>query len=368
MKDMDVVVVGAGVVGLAVATAWARKGHSVLVLESESGPAQGVTSRSSEVVHAGLYYPTESLKARLCVEGRERLYAFCESRQVAFRKTGKWIVATEDDQIERLEAIESQGRANGVSGLFQVDSDQVRQSEPDVECRAALLSSETGIVDSHGLSLSLLAELEGFKGRILTRHEVVGLERIRDCWRVDARHQEEVQSVVCGILINAAGLDSDQMAALAGIPVETSGYRIHPCKGDYFSLAPSAPIELSRLVYPVPAGAGLGIHATLDLAGAIRFGPDAEYVDARDFRVESEKAGLFAEVIQRYLPRVRAEWLSPDYSGIRPRLARPGEAFRDFVVAEESAVGLPGLINCVGIESPGLTAALAIGEYTLGLV
>ena len=368
MKDVDVVVVGAGVVGLAVAAAWARVGHSVVVLESRSGPAQGVTSRSSEVVHAGLYYPEGTLKARFCVEGRERLYLYCESRRVDFRKTGKWIVATSEDEIGKLEQILSQGHANGVSELYALDSDQVKKSEPHVQCRAALLSTETGIVDSHGFCLSLLAELEALGGRLLAHHEVLGLERVKDGWRVEARCQGEDHSVSCGILINAAGLDADRVAALAGLSIEASGYRLHPCKGDYFSLASSAPIELSRLVYPVPSGPGLGIHATLDLTGAIRFGPDAEYVEERNFEVSADKAAFFAEAVRRYLPGVRADWLLPAYSGIRPRLARPGEAFRDFVVAEESATGLPGLINCVGIESPGLTAALAIGEYTLSLI
>ena len=368
MKDVEVVVVGAGVVGLAVAASWARKGHSVLVLESRSGIAQGVTSRNSEVVHAGLYYPTGTLKAKLCVEGRERLYAYCEARQVGHRKTGKLIVATGSSEVSQLAAIEAQGRANGVSGLTELDRAQVAKMEPHLACEAALLSSETGIVDAHALSLSLQAELESHGGQLLAWHEVVAFERVPDRWRVEVRHQGEVQSVRCGVVINAAGLDSDRVAARAGMDVDAVGYRIHPCKGDYFSLAPSAPIELSRLVYPVPAEAGLGIHATLDLAGRIRFGPDAEYVEELDFEVDARKVDVFTEAIQRYLPRVQPEWLSPDYAGIRPKLARPGEAFRDFVVVEESENGLPGLINCVGIESPGLTAALAIGEYTLGLV
>ena len=370
MRDVDVVVVGAGVVGLAVAAACARSGRSVLTLESDGDIARGVTSRNSEILHAGIYYPADSLKARLCTQGRELTYAWCAERNVPHRKIGKLIVASQPDEISVLEDLKGRAEANGVPGMTWLEADQVQRLEPQVRSVAALLSPETGIVDTHAFALSLLAEAASCGANLLLHHEVVGLEACAAGWRVIAQlaGESETQRLECGVVVNAAGLDSDRVAALAGVDVDACGYRMHLCKGDYFSLEASAPIQLAHLVYPVPTQAGLGIHATLDLGGRIRFGPDTLYVEERDFRVDSSKARLFAESVQRYLPELRAEWLQPDYAGIRPKLAGPGESFRDFVVTEESDAGQPGLINCVGIESPGLTAALAIGDYVVGLL
>jgi D-amino-acid oxidase len=218
--------------------------------------------------------------------------------------------------------------------------------------------------------MSLLADAEAHGAVLLLHHAVRALERAGGDWRVEARvaGEAERQSVRCGVVVDAAGLASDRVAALAGLDVDALGARIHPCKGDYFALAPAAPIRIARLVYPVPAGAGLGIHATPDLGGRIRFGPDAEYVDAPSLVVDPAKAEVFCAAVRRYLPGLRAEWLQPDYAGIRPKLAGPGEGFRDFLIAEHSAAGLPGLITCIGIESPGITAALAIGEHVAALL
>ena len=368
-SGFDVVVVGAGVVGLAVAAAFARDGRSVLVVERDVGIARGITSRNSEVVHAGIYYPADSLKAELCVRGRRALYTWCAERRVDARRIGKLIVATAEGEEPILEDLQARGRANGVERLDWVDAAEVARLEPAVAARAALLSPETGIVDGHGLCLSLLAEAESRGAVLMLAHEVRALAPRSFGWSVELQGPERAaERVDAELVVDAAGLDADRVAGLAGLDVDGLAWRQHPCKGDYFSLAPGAGIHLERLVYPVPQQAGLGIHATLDLHGRIRFGPDAAYVEAIDFDVDPAKAALFGEAAGRYLPGLRAEALSPDYAGIRPKLAGPGEAFRDFVIEETTAHGAPGFVACVGIESPGLTAALAIGERVLAQV
>ncbi len=365
--DADVVVIGAGVVGLAIAAACARSGRSVVILERHEGIARETTSRNSEVIHAGIYYPADSLKADLCVAGRLALYQRCAEHGVSHRKTGKLIVATSDEESSVLEQIQRTAAANGVV-LEHRDAAAVRALEPDVRSTGALLSPETGIVDAHAYSLSFLAEAESHGAMIVLQAETLELQQQGFGWRVVARSGEERQSLAARVVVNAAGLEASAIAELAGIDVEACGYRLRYCKGDYFSLAPSAPISLDRLVYPAPVEAGLGIHATLDLGGRIRFGPDTEYVEEPVYEVDAAKAADFAEAVQRYLPGVSREQLSPDYAGIRPKLAGPGEGFADFVVAEESERGKPGFVNCIGIESPGLTAATAIADRVVSLI
>jgi L-2-hydroxyglutarate oxidase LhgO len=367
--EVDVLVVGAGVAGLASGAALARRGRRVVVLERHGGLAHETTSRNSGVIHAGIYYPAGSWKARLCVEGRERLYARCEQEGIPHRQFGKLIVATNDAEVRVLEDLRARGTANGAPGLALIDGAEVARREPAVRAVAGLVSPRTGIVDPHALCLSLAAELESAGGVLLLRNELLAIERKGGAWSVTARAPGEApESVEAAALVNAAGLHADRVAALAGVDVEAARYRQHPCKGDYFALAPGAPLRFGGLVYPVHGAAGLGVHVTLDLGGRVKFGPDAEYVDALDYAVDPGKAEAFAEAAGHYLPGLRAEWLSPDQAGIRPKLQGPGEAFRDFVVAEESARGLPGLVNLVGIESPGLTAALAIGERVAELL
>jgi L-2-hydroxyglutarate oxidase LhgO len=362
LREVDVVVIGAGVIGLAAAAELARRGRSVVILERDAG--------NSEVVHAGLYYPADSLKAGLCVSGRVQLEAWCRDRGVRMKRTGKLIVATRDSEFAVLEDLLSRGEANGVTGLSLLDAQEVEAREPMVRARAALWSSETGIVDGQGLCLSLLADAESHGAVLLLHHDVLALGRVGGDWGVEVRVADEsaTQRVRCGAVVNAAGLASESIARLAGVDVDAAGYRLHFCKGDYFALAPGAPVALRHLVYPVPDPAGLGVHATLDLDGRIRFGPDAEFVSSPDFRIDDRKAARFAEVVRRYLPMLEDEWLRADYAGVRPRLAGPGEGFRDFVVSEESSRGLPGLVDCIGIESPGLTAALAIGKRVASLL
>jgi L-2-hydroxyglutarate oxidase LhgO len=361
--EADVVVVGGGAIGLACGAALARAGRRVVVLERHGGLARETTSRNSGVIHAGLYYPEGSWKARLCVEGRERLYARCAQEGLPHRQFGKIVVATEEAELRVLEELRVRGTANGAPGLEIVDGPEVSRREPCVTALAGLVSPRTGIVDAHAFCLSLAAELEREGGDVLLGNTLEAIERGPEGYRVRVRAGGAAPEVVsCAALVNAAGLAADRVAALAGIDVDGAGYRQHPCKGDYFALAPSAPLRFHGLVYPVHGRAGLGVHVTLDLGGRVRFGPDAHYVEALDYAIDPAKAAEFAEAAGRYLPGLRAEWLTPDQAGIRPKLQAPGETLRDFVIAEEGARGLPGLVNLLGIESPGLTAALAIGE------
>jgi L-2-hydroxyglutarate oxidase LhgO len=362
-------VIGAGVVGLACAAALARAGHEVLVLERHGAPALETSSRNSGVIHAGLYYPTGSLKAVLCVEGREELYARCRARDIAHKNTGKLVVASVDSEVRALESLLARGTANGVPGLRLIDGKELVRLEPRVRGCAALVVPVTGIVDAHELAGSYQAELESLGGRVVLHTSVSGLERANGGWRVHADSASGERAVLAvRAVVNAAGLESDRIAALAGVDVESAGYRIRPCKGDYFSIAASAGRIAERLIYPVPHGAGLGVHLTLDLGGRYRLGPDAEYVDGVSYAVDAGKASAFAEAARRYLPEIDAALLAPEGAGVRPKLAGPGEDFRDFVIADESARELPGLVNLVGIESPGLTAAGAIAKRVADMI
>jgi D-amino-acid oxidase len=341
----------------------------VLLLERREALARETTARNSEVIHSGIYYPAGSLKASLCVRGRELLYARCERDGIPHRRLGKWIVAVDAAETAQLEALKTRGDANGAPGLRMLAREEIERGEPALRVAGALESPATGIVDARAFCLSLAAEAEAHGAVIVLRSEVLAIERSAVGYRVAARASSgERAEIACGAVVNAAGLESDALAARAGIDVTARGYQLHPCKGDYFALAPSVQLAVSRLVYPVPAGPGLGVHVTLDLGGRLRFGPDAEYVPAPRYDVDAAKAERFAAAVSRYLPGVRADWLVPDYAGVRPKLAGPGVAFRDFVVQEESGAGLPGFVNLIGIESPGLTAALAIGERVAALL
>lgn len=368
-RDAEVLVVGGGVVGLAAAAALARNGRDVLLLERRAGFGQETSSHNSGVIHAGLYYPAGSQKATLCVAGRDALYARCERMRIPHRRTGKLVVATTADEVGALERLRELGRANGAPGLELLGADAVRARESAVRARAALWSPASGIVDPDVLCASFAAEAEERGALLLRRREVIAIESHTGGFRVEVVDPDGARTrIACAAVVNAAGLAADAVARCAGIDPDARGYRIHPCRGDYFALAPAAGLRLATLVYPVPAGPGLGIHATVDLGGRIRLGPDAEYVARIDYVVDAAKAARFAEAAGRYLPGLRADWLSPDQAGVRPKLAGPGEPFRDFVVAEESAAGLPGLVSCIGIESPGLTAAPAIAERIVELL
>jgi L-2-hydroxyglutarate oxidase LhgO len=367
--EPEVLVIGAGAVGLACAAALARQRHDVLVVERHAGPGREISSRNSEVIHAGLYYPRGSLKATLCVRGRELLYERCRERGIPHRRLGKHVVATDASQVSALEEICALGRSNGAGALELIDSTELERREPRVQASAALWSPETGILDSAAFIASEQAEFEARGGTVVFRTEVSELVRRGQRWWIETLGQSgERFGIGATWVVNAAGLQADSIAERAGMQIDELGYRQSPCKGDYFALAPALGAITRGLVYPVPSAGGLGVHITVDLGGRYRLGPDVEWVDSPRYDVDPAKAESFAEAARRYLPEIRPEQLSPDFAGVRPKLQRPGEPPHDFVIEEGSPHGAPGLINLLGIESPGLTSALAIAERVVELI
>lgn len=357
--SVDCVVIGAGVVGLAVAREMSAAGLETILLESESRIGTSTSSRNSEVIHAGIYYPPGSAKARLCVEGKQLLYAYCRERGLEFDNCGKLIVATSDDQLPRLQGIIDNARASGVDDLEMLDRDRAQDMEPDIECVAALLSPSTGIVDSHSLMLSLQGDAEQSGTMLAFVSPVVGGECRKDgvVLRVGGDSEMELQA---RFVVNSAGLGAQSIAAaIRGLPADSIP-PLYLAKGNYYSLNGRSPF--SRLVYPVPEAGGLGVHLTLDLGGRARFGPDVEWVDAIDYEVDPGRADVFYEQIRKYWPALPDGALAPDYAGIRAKLKPPGEGAHDFVIQGADAHGIAGLVNLYGIESPGLTAALAIAR------
>jgi L-2-hydroxyglutarate oxidase LhgO len=361
MQVARVAVIGAGVVGLACAATLARRGHSVYVLERHGQIGTEISSRNSEVIHAGLYYPSGSRKARACVEGRRLLLAWAERHAVPFRLTGKLVVATSDDQLEPLQALLARGLANGSEGLCLLEAPDVKRREPHVRALAGLWSPGTGVLDSHAFMLSLRGAAHD-RGALFALHtEVDGIDSHGAGLTLHTRDARgERFALEVDWAVNAAGLSADRVAALSGVEVDRRALRQFPCKGDYFALASRFTGLVRHLVYPMPEAAGLGVHLTMDLSGALRAGPDTAYVDSPRYDVDESKAAAFARAVQRYLPLVREDDLRADYAGVRPKLQGPRDPFRDFVcdVYPEA----PRVVQLVGIESPGLTASLALAE------
>lgn len=364
MEQVDCVVIGAGVVGLAVARALALAGREVLVLEACSAIGTQTSSRNSEVIHAGMYYPTGSLKAQLCVRGNRLLYDYCAARGVAHRRCGKLIVATSTEQLAQLERIAQQAQANGVTDLQWLEASQARALEPALRCVGALQSPSTGIIDSHGLMLSLLADLEHAGGVLALNSPLALAECAQGAIELVA---VDGTRLMAKAVVNAAGLQAPALAArfqgLDARHVPTA----HFAKGNYFSLAGRAPF--GRLVYPVPEPGGLGVHLTLDLGGQARFGPDVQWVDTPDDTpVAPERGDAFYAEVRKYWPALPDGALQPAYAGIRPKISGPGEPARDFCIQGPQDHGVPGLVNLFGIESPGLTSCLAIAEVVVGML
>lgn len=356
----DVVVAGAGVVGLAVARALAIAGNEVIVLEQEKLIGSHTSSRNSEVIHAGIYYPQGSLKAQMCVEGKHKLYGYCEDRGIGYRRCGKLIVATSPAQMEQLADIQSRAAANGVDDLELVSAARVRELEPELTCLGALLSPSTGIVDSHGLMLGYQGELEAHGGAIAFGTSVERVIATSDGFSIVARGNTGETRIEARRFINAAGLYAPALASsIEGLDAEHVPHAYY-CKGNYYSLQGRAPF--SHLIYPVPEAAGLGVHLTIDLGGQARFGPDTEWVDGIDYVVDPSRADGFYSAIRRYWPGLEDASLVPAYAGVRPKLSAPGEPAADFRVDGPQVHGVPGLVNLFGIESPGLTSSLAIGD------
>lgn len=358
MDRVQCVVAGAGVVGLAVARTLALAGYEVVVLEAEGAIGTGTSSRNSEVIHAGIYYPTGSVRARLCVAGREMLYRYCAERGIEHRRTGKLIVATDPTQNARLDAIAAQAAANGVDDLRRLTAAEARALEPELACTAALLSPSTGIIDSHGLMLALQGEAED-KGAMIAFHSPLAAARVTAGGIELTVGGDEPSTLMADMLVNAAGHGAWAVArAIHGLPAHHVPPR-HLAKGNYFALSQGRS-PFSRLVYPVPEDGGLGVHLTLDLGGQARFGPDVEWCESLDYTMDPARGERFYDSIRRYWPALPGGALVPAYCGIRPKLTGPGQPAADFVIQGPADHGVPGLVNLFGIESPGLTSCLAI--------
>ena len=359
MEEIDCIVIGAGVVGLAVARALAQQGREVLILEAEAAIGTGTSSRNSEVIHAGIYYPQGSLKARLCVAGRDALYRFCDSHGVAYNRCGKLIVATDEAQLSSLDELQVHARANGVDDLQRLNRAEVNALEPQLNAVAGLLSPSTGIVDSHGLMLALQGDAEA-AGALLALHAPVHQMQVTDAGlRVEVGGAEPM-TLRAASVINCAGHGAPVLAAQIQGPGQGRVPARYFAKGSYFSLATPTPFR--HLVYPLPEPGGLGVHLTLDLGGQARFGPDVQWVDSLDYQIDAARADGFYAAIRRYWPGLPDGALQPAYTGIRPKISGSGEPAADFRIDGPADHGIAGLVNLFGIESPGLTAALAIAD------
>jgi len=365
-ESVECVVIGAGVIGLAVARALALSGRTVLVVEKERYIGAHTSSRNSEIIHAGLYYPVNSLKARFCVAGRQRLYEYCAARGVATKRIGKLVVATDETEIPLLTKVMAHAKANGVDDLELLDAKAARATEPAVSCVAAFHSPSTGLVDSHALLLSLQGEAEAHHATVALRSEVAS-GRVHNTGGFTLEIAgDEPMTLACEILINAAGLYAPGVARrLDGVPPDSIPQDYY-CRGVYFTLPGKAPFRCP--VYPVPEHAGLGVHYTPDLAGQGRFGPDTEWIDGIDYTVDPKRGARFYAAIRKYWPGLPDGALQPGYAGIRPKISGPSEPAADFRIDDPERHGVAGLVNLFGIESPGLTSSLAIADHVAALV
>jgi len=360
MDKVDCVVVGAGVIGLAVARKLAQAGREVIVLEAAEGIGTVTSSRHSEVIHAGIYYKAGSLMARMCVSGKQALYAYCRDHGIPHRNCGKLIVATTPKETEKLQSIRAHAEANGVLDMQALSGEAARALEPALNCDAALLSPSTGIIDSHAYMLALRGDAEEAGAACAFYTPLIRAKAAAGRIEVDAGGDAPM-TIECDLFVNAAGLGAPAVArSIEGMPIELIPVP-YLAKGNYFSCSARAPF--SHLIYPVPEPGGLGVHLTLDMAGQARFGPDVEWVDAIDYAVDPARAQRFYPAIRRYWPTLPDGALMPSYSGIRPKIVPPAVASQDFLIQGPRDHGVAGLINLFGIESPGLTSSLAIADY-----
>ena len=369
--DVDITIIGTGVVGLAIATRLSENHDNIFVVERHKQFGQETSSRNSEVIHSGIYYPKGSLKAKLCVEGKELLYKICKEEEILFNNCGKLIVATTEDEVPELDKLNQKAIGNGVYDLQFLNRDQVSELEPNVNAIKALFSPSTGIIDTHGL-MKYFEKTSMVNGvDFAYASEVRGLAKIDNGYRVDIKDADDNQfSFTSSIVINCAGLEADKIAGFVGI--DDNNYKIYFCKGEYFRINPPKNKLVSRLIYPVPEDklVSLGIHSTIDLSGGLKLGPSAFYLDENiyDYSVDSKNKTDFYLSAKEFLPFLEPKDLSPDMAGIRPKIQGPGENTRDFIIRNESDKGFPGFINLIGIESPGLTSSMAIAEYVEGLI
>ena len=354
--DIDTVVIGAGVVGLAVARRLARSVNDTLILDSADIIGSGVSSRNSEVIHAGIYYPNDSLKAKMCVKGRDMLYDFCKTRDVPHNQCGKLIVADSASQLSEISGIASNAQANGVLDIEQLNRHQIKQMEPAVACLGGLFSPSTGIVDSHSLMLAILGEAEFAGAQLCLSTKVRRIYNENDVIVVETEDEQDGYRIRCNKLVNAAGLGAVDLAPCSCKENLTKVM----AKGNYFRLTGQSPFE--RLIYPVPEPGGLGIHATIDLQGNARFGPDVQWIDKETYDVDESAENEFKTRVSRYWPDIVNRSICPDYAGVRPKIAIGGKVYPDFLIQDSKSHGVRGLVNLLGIESPGLTSCFAIAK------
>jgi len=369
MDRMDITIIGAGVVGLAIAERLASDSREIVLIERHDGFGREASSRNSEVIHAGLYYTESFLKTLLCVRGNPMLYELCENAGIAYKKTGKIVVATERDEIEKIHDVFDQGIKNGVPGLRLITKAEIEELEPHVAGLMGLHSPESGIIDVHQLMKHLEKAAIAKGVRVAYNCNVTGLHRGGNGYTIEVEDADGEQvELGSSIVINSAGLASDKIASLAGIDVDEAGYNIHLCKGEYFKVSNRHRGTLEHLVYPAPTSVSLGAHADIAMDGSFKMGPSALYVDTIDYDVDASHQQEFFDRTHKFLPFVEYDDLSPDMSGIRPKLYGKAEPMRDFIVRDERDRGLSGLVDLIGIESPGLTACLALAQHVEGIV
>jgi L-2-hydroxyglutarate oxidase LhgO len=369
--DAVITIIGAGIVGLAVAEKLSGEYDNVFIIEKHPSFGMETSSRNSEVIHAGIYYPKGSLKARLCLEGKTLIYNYCEKYGIPFNRCGKLIVATSGEEISVIEGIRQTAMNNGVGDLVTLERDQVAALEPNVFALKALFSPSTGIVDSHALMKQYETNTINNNGHIVYNCEVTGIKKISNGYEITVLDADRrTYSFTTGILINSAGLNADKISEMTGIMDDN--LKINFCKGEYFKLNPPKNKLIKRLIYPVPVHnlEGIGIHVTIDMGGSVKLGPDVTWLESNisDFKVNPEKRDAFYSSAKKFLPFIEKEDIVPEMAGIRPKIQKPGGPVRDFYILEESGRGFPGFINLVGMESPGLTSSLAIGNYVSRMV
>jgi L-2-hydroxyglutarate oxidase LhgO len=369
MDNVDCVIIGAGVVGLAIAERLSLDSSDIVVVERHDSFGRETSSRNSEVIHAGFYYPAASLKAALCVTGNRLMYEFCRDNGVPHRRCGKIVAANTPEEEKKVVDLFEQGVANGVEGLELLDAKRIGSLEPAIRARSGMLSPATGICDTHALMKRLELRAADRGVTFAYNCEAAGIAYINGHYEVSVKDTDGTTTILqCDRVVNAAGLSADKVAAMAGIDTENAGYRIHYCKGEYFAVSGRHRGTLSHLVYPAPTPISLGVHGVLGLDGSLKLGPSALYVDTLNYDVDAGHLREFFKAAQALFPFIAEEDLSPDMAGIRPKLQQDGGSFRDFVICDEAEKGLPGFINLVGIESPGLTSALSIARLVGKLV
>lgn len=361
--EVEIIIIGAGVVGLAIAAEISESRRDVFAFEKNRTFGLETSSRNSEVIHSGIYYPQNSLKAKLCVEGRILLYELCEKYNIPHRRLGKMTIAIEEDEIKELEKLYEQGKANGVEDIVPLSREEFKRFEPNAEAKAAIFSPCSGILDSYALMSFFYRKAKEKGTQFVFNSEVVGIEKRNHGYEVKIKDREGIHFLTAQIVINSGGLYSDKIAQLAGIDIITAGYKLHYCKGEYFSVNSRVKELVRRLIYPIPEQIGVRIHSCVSVDGRIRLGPYFHYVDNVDYSVDETQRENFYRSGKKFLPFLELEDLEPEFAGVSPNLQGAGESFRDYVIVDEKEKGLPGFINLIGIESPGLTASPAIAKY-----